>query len=103
MSTAAAPAEAQEKFRLDYMPPPYMIDSLSLNFDIYEEETLVTSTLTVIPQAGAGEGVPFELDGEDLTLKSIELNGKPLVEGTDYVLGTEVGPFRSGLPLLPRG
>ena len=32
MSTAAAP---QEKFRLDYTAPPYRIDRLSLDFDIY--------------------------------------------------------------------
>ena len=86
MSTAtAAPAEI-EKFRADYAPVPYRIDALALNFDIYEEETLVTSTLTVVPEAGSASQPPFELDGEDLELKSIELDGSPLAEGTDYTL-----------------
>ena len=43
MATAiVAPAPPQEKFRKDYAPPPYRVDSLELNFDIHEEETLVT-------------------------------------------------------------
>merc|ERR1719163_2660999 len=86
MSTAAAP---QEKFRLDYTAPPYRIDRLSLDFDIHEEETFVTSTLTVRTEAGAN-AAPFELDGEELTLKSIELDGKALAEGEDYAV-TEDG------------
>ena len=86
MSTAAAP---QEKFRLDYTAPPYRIDRLSLDFDIHEEETFVTSTLTVRTEAGAN-AAPFELDGEELTLKSIELDGKALAEGEDYTV-TEDG------------
>ena len=75
-----------QKFRKDYTPVPYRIDRLSLNFDIYEEETLVTSTLTVLPSEGAGENVPMDLDGEELSLRSIELDGSPLTEGTDYEL-----------------
>ena len=81
------PPPAVEKFRLDYAPPPYRIDSLTLDFDIHEEETIVTSTLTVHPSAGAAG--PFELDGEDLSLRSIELDGALLTEGTDYELTSE--------------
>ena len=95
MSTAAAVADAPtEKFRADYTPPPYRIDALSLNFDIYEEETLVTSQLTVVPSAGSESQPPFELDGEDLVLKSIELDGSPLAEGADYTVSAD------GLSLL---
>ena len=89
-ATAAEPPATKEKFRADYKPPPYRIDRLSLNFDIFEEETLVTSTLTVRPEAGCGASVPFDLYGEELSLKSIEINGSPLAEGTDYAL-TEDG------------
>jgi len=35
------------------------------------------------------EAVPLELDGKDLDLRSISLNGKELVEGNDYVLREE--------------
>ena len=84
-ATAEKP-EAVEKFRLDYKPPPYVIDRLSLDFDIREEETTVTAVLTIVPGAGAGAGVPMELDGEEVELKSIEIDGKALSEGSDYAL-----------------
>ena len=39
MSTATAePTAPVEKFRKDYAPPPYRIDTLTLNFDIHEDE-----------------------------------------------------------------
>ena len=83
MSVAAAPApEVTEKFRLDYKPPPYVIDQISLDFNINEDETLVTATLQVVPGTGAGENVPMDLDGEDVMLRSIEIDGAPLAEGT---------------------
>merc|ERR1719421_2202356 len=95
MSTAtAAPAAPVEKFRADYTPPPYHIDSLTLNFDIHEEETLVTASLAIERAAGTAVGVPMELDGEDLELRSIEIDGTALTEGTDYERPSE------GLKLL---
>jgi aminopeptidase N len=83
---AAAP---QEKFRLDYQPPPFRIDAISMDFDIHDAETVVTSRLTVIPSADAAEGATMFLDGEDLTLKAIEINGSPIDEGADYELSAE--------------
>ena len=95
MSVAAAPApEVAEKFRLDYTPPPYVIDKISLDFNINEDETLVTATLQVLPGTAAGENVPMDLDGEDVALRSIEIDGTPLAEGTDYALTAD------GLSLL---
>jgi len=90
-STATAPAPI-ERFRKDYMPPPYHTTSLFLNFDIHEEETLVTSTLTLLPgEAASKEPTTLDLDGEDLELRSIALNGAPLVPGADYILLPEGG------------
>ena len=94
-ATEAAPAAPQEKFRKDYTPPPYRIDSLTLNFDIHEEETLVTSTLDIEPNDDAAG--TLDLDGEELVLRSIELDGKALSEGTDYKL-TEDGITLLALP-----
>ena len=94
-ATEAAPAAPQEKFRKDYTPPPYRIDSLTLNFDIHEEETLVTSTLDIEPNDHAAG--TLDLDGEELVLRSIELDGKALSEGTDYKL-TEDGITLLALP-----
>jgi aminopeptidase N len=37
----------------DYAPPPYLIDSVDLAFDLGEEVTRVKSSLNVIKLAGA--------------------------------------------------
>jgi aminopeptidase N len=60
----------------DYTPYPYTIKHIDLTFDIRDGETAVKSKI-----AFKGKGEPLVLNGEDLLLKSISLNGKPL---TDY-------------------
>jgi len=94
MSTVVEPEKPQEKFRKDYTPPPYAIESLRLNFVIGEEETLVESELTIKPATDTTASAPMFLDGEELSLRSIELDGRALEEGADYTLGSE------GLTLL---
>ena len=92
MSTAVAAPEAPvEKFRKDYAAPPYRIDSLTLNFDIHEEETLVTASLAIERAAGTAVGVPMELDGEDLDLRAIDIDGTALAAGEGYALGAKEG------------
>ena len=80
-----------EKFRKDYAAPPYRIDSLTLNFDIHEEETLVTASLAIERAAGTAVGVPMELDGEDLDLRAIDIDGTALAAGEGYALGAKEG------------
>ena len=96
MSSVAAVEEAPvvEKFRKDYQAPPYRIESLKLNFIINEDETLVDSALSIEPAASTGAGETMFLDGEELALRSIELDGTALVEEVDYKLTAE------GLTLL---
>jgi len=96
---AQAPIEL-EQFRKDYVLSPYRINRISLDINIEgkgggDEVTLVKSTMNVSPQAQSGESVsggnpvPLELDGEDLELRRISLNGAELVEGDDYVITPE--------------
>jgi aminopeptidase N len=74
-----------ERFRKDYAALPYVIDSVSLDVDIRDGETRVTSTLCVHPQEDAA-GKPLDLDGEDLVLSTIELDGAQLERGVDFEL-----------------
>ena len=83
--TRNTPPTPVERFRKDYAPLPYRIDSVSLDIDIRDEQTTVTATLQVLPQADSA-GQPLDLDGVDLVLYSIELDGKPLARGTDFEL-----------------
>ncbi len=62
----------------DYTPPPFWIDHVRLRFELGVETTHVKSTLTlrrnaVVPSAGA-----LRLDGTDLTLNSVAVDGRKL-------------------------
>lgn len=63
----------------EYRPPDFLIDRVELSFALGEEETLVESRLTVKrnPAAGATDA-PLRLDGEELELVSIALDGAAL-------------------------
>jgi len=84
----AEPKAPVEKFRVDYKPPPYIIDTVQMDFNINEDETIVTTSLAFNRGADTTDGTPLELDGdsESITLKSVAIDGTALVEGTDYTL-----------------
>ena len=69
----------------DYAPPAFLVPSIDLSFDIREESTLVTARLTLTRNAGADPAAPLVLDGEELKLESIRLDGRPLT-ARDYQL-----------------
>jgi aminopeptidase N len=60
----------------DYRPPAYRIAEARLEFDLDEDETRVKATLTVLPQGAPG--TPLVLDGEDLTLHRVAIDGETL-------------------------
>ncbi len=60
----------------NYTPTPFSIHSVELDFDLAPNKTLVESTLEIVNDNQAVEDLV--LNGEGLTLLSIELNGKPL-------------------------
>jgi aminopeptidase N len=60
----------------DYRPPAFRIESVALEFDLEPTETRVTSWLEIIRDAPSG--TPLVLDGEDLTLLSVRVDGAAL-------------------------
>jgi aminopeptidase N len=63
----------------EYRPPDFVIDTVELSFALGEDETLVESRLKLRRNAVAGTpNAPLRLDGEELTLRSIALDGAPL-------------------------
>lgn len=86
MNIAANPiAEAQQTVYLkDYQKPSYVVDSIDLNIQVYDDHTQVDSKL-VMQRQTTGDLV---LLGRDLELKSISVNGKQLTE-SEYQLDTE--------------
>ena len=63
----------------DYAPPEFLVEHVDLYVDLAEEDTCVTATLSVRRNpASAGREASFSLDGEQLTLSSLKINGLPL-------------------------
>ena len=63
----------------DYAPTPYRIVSVELDFKILEDGTRVRAQLTIEPREDTAPGTPLVLDGDELKLDSIALDGAPLV------------------------
>ncbi len=66
--------------RADYRPPEFLVESIALEFDLDPQLTRVTATLELRRRV-PGSGTPLVLDGEDLELDSIELDGRALDAG----------------------
>ena len=66
---------AQEKYRLDYCPPHYWIDSIDLDFHLDDHQTRVTAISRIRRNGEHNE--PLVLDGEGLTLKQVHVDGRP--------------------------
>ncbi|GLK88607.1 aminopeptidase N [Pseudomonas turukhanskensis] len=81
----------------DYQAPDYLIDETHLTFELFEDHTLVHAQLVMRRNPARGAGLPpLVLDGQELELLSLSLDGKTLEEG-DYQLSD------SHLSLQPAG
>ncbi|WP_305986416.1 aminopeptidase N [Roseibium sp. MMSF_3544] len=76
MRSETAPAIRLE----DYQPPAYRIDKVHLNIQLDPEETLVTATLSLLRQDGTKAATPLVLDGDELSLSAVKLNGEDLAK-----------------------
>lgn len=62
----------------DYRPPSHLIDHVHLDIALSGRDTRVRSKLKIRPNDAADKAGPLELDGEQLELGDILLNGKKL-------------------------
>lgn len=76
-------AQAETIYLEEYTPSPWQVAGLSLCFSLQEDATLVTATAQY--QRVSDDNVPLVLDGEELELLAITLDGKVLRE-TEYTL-----------------
>nr|XP_009589014.1 puromycin-sensitive aminopeptidase isoform X1 [Nicotiana tomentosiformis]XP_009589019.1 puromycin-sensitive aminopeptidase isoform X1 [Nicotiana tomentosiformis]XP_009589023.1 puromycin-sensitive aminopeptidase isoform X1 [Nicotiana tomentosiformis] len=72
-------AAPKEIFLKDYKQPDYYFDTVDLKFSLGEESTFVVSKIAVSPRV-EGQSFPLVLNGQDLKLQSIKINGNPLKE-----------------------
>jgi aminopeptidase N len=64
--------------REDYRPPPYTIESIELELDLDPRETRVSARSVVVRDPREPADAPLVLDGEDMTLESVSIDGSPL-------------------------
>ena len=70
----------------DYSPPPFLISSIDLDVDIREDHALVRATLALARNPKAADAnAPLVLDGEELELVSVALDGR-LLTTEEYTL-----------------
>jgi aminopeptidase N len=61
----------------DYRPPDWLIEAVDLDVALHPTATIVRAKLAIRPN-GSGAPAPLVLDGDELSLRSIRLDGKPL-------------------------
>ena len=84
-TTNAAPSGVR---LADYSPPTFLIPAIDLSFDLRDDATTVSARITVMRNSVAhvaNADAPLVLDGEELSLESIHLDGRPL-DQKDYQL-----------------
>ena len=74
--------------RQDYLPFPFSIPKVSLEFELQAELTSVRAEMTVVRKAGMPLPADLVLDGQALTLVSLHLNGA-LLTPEQYTLTDE--------------
>jgi len=68
----------------DYAPTPYEIHEVALKVEFLGEKARVLAQLKLEPREGTPVGTPLVLDGDELTFRSVTIDGAPLFE-RDFV------------------
>ena len=82
----------------DYAQPEYIVGQIELTFMLDDEDTCVTARLTLQKNRDSlNANAPLVLDGEELKLESVKINGQPLAEEM-----YEVSPESLTIPGAPK-
>lgn len=68
----------------DYRPPDWLVDTVHLDVRLHPTAARIVARLALRPNPEGREGSPIVLDGDELNLKSLALDGTPLA-GSAYV------------------
>ncbi len=72
--------DKQPVYLKDYQSPKFTINKVNLHFELNEDKTIVTSILDIERTKDASKSDSLILDGEDLILKSVQVDGNALSE-----------------------
>ncbi|MCU4182217.1 aminopeptidase N [Bosea sp. BH3] len=62
----------------DYRPSDWLIDTVDLDISLHPQKTRVRALLALRPNPAGKSGAPLVLDGDELALKALSIDGKPL-------------------------
>jgi aminopeptidase N len=71
------------KHRQDYLPPSFLVTSVQLNIDIHDNDTRVTTTLNLRRNPDAADHAALWLDGNDIQLDRLRVDGVDVPLGVD--------------------
>lgn len=74
------------KYRSDYRTPAFTIDTVNLDFHLHDSATRVTATMAVRRLSSGA----LELDGEQLQLKKVAIDGRELTPAEYQVTATQL-------------
>ncbi|MBS7541978.1 aminopeptidase N [Ancylobacter oerskovii] len=63
---------------VDYRPPDWLVDTVDLDIGLHPTATVIRARLGMRPNPAGREGAPIVLDGDELVLKSLALDGETL-------------------------
>jgi aminopeptidase N len=65
-------------FRLDYTPPPFLVEHVQLDVQFHRGEVLVNSALRLHRNPAVPPGQPLQLDGHELETLAVAIDGQAL-------------------------
>ncbi|HKB84392.1 MAG TPA: aminopeptidase N [Burkholderiales bacterium] len=69
-------------FLKDYTPPAFLVSSIDLDVDLRDDHALISAKLAITRNPNSpDQKAPLELDGDDLELVSVALDGRVLAGG----------------------
>src|ERR1700730_14550129 len=93
----AATAPPRPVRLVQYRPPEFLIDTVDLVFELGDSDTRIKSRLRIRRNPeGSDRESALQLDGEDLALLSLALDGEPL-GANRYRLPAGRGPVIAGV------
>jgi aminopeptidase N len=91
-------APPQPTLLAEYRPPDFLIDNVDLTFALGDDDTIVEARLKVRRNPAAGTpDAPLRLDGEELSLILVSLDGEPL-ERDQYRIEADGALVIPGVP-----
>jgi aminopeptidase N len=82
----------------DYRPPNHLVDEVRLEVTLDGADTIVRAEMKLRPNPSGDPNAPLSLDGDELNLVSVALDGRPIDPQ-----GYKADPQRFLLPQPPRG